>query len=355
MVFPQFHPDSRALVKQYLTPAVYEQLAPLETRTGFTLAAAIQSGLKNPDSHIGIYAGDALSYSLFSSLLDPIIHVYHSVEKTFEHSPDFDQTGLNQTGLDQTGLDQTRLDPLDPNKAFILSSRVRVARNLSGFCFPCHISSRERTRVEALIFDAAKKLPGKLGGSYLSFKDLSPSQMQARLTRKQAFPKGDRFQDTAGINRDFPDSRGIFSSRDKKFMIWVNEEDHLRIISMESSADISGVFNRLCRGLGHLSTRLEFAFDKKYGFLTSCPTNIGTAMRAGVHIRLKKLEKNQKILKKLVAQYQLQIRGTSGEKTSVNKSIFDISNKQRLGIPETRIIQNLHSGLAAIIEAEKSL
>ena len=138
-------------------------------------------------------------------------------------------------------------------------------------------------------------------------------------------------------------------------MIWVNEEDHLRIISMEASADISGVFNRLCRGLDHLSTRLEFAFDKRYGFLTSCPTNIGTSMRAGVHIRLKKLEKNQALLKKLVAQYHLQIRGTQGEKTSVEKGIFDISNRQRLGIPETRIIQNLHSGLAAIIEAEKSL
>ena len=138
-------------------------------------------------------------------------------------------------------------------------------------------------------------------------------------------------------------------------MIWVNEEDHLRIISMESSSDISGVFNRLCLGLGHLSTRLEFAFDKRYGFLTSCPTNIGTAMRAGVHIRLRKLKKNQTLLNNLVAQYQLQIRGTHGEKTSVEKGVFDISNKQRLGISETRIIQNLHSGLAAIIEAEKNL
>jgi protein-arginine kinase len=340
IIFPKFHPDASSLVKQYLTPAIYEQLAPLKTSTGFTLESAIQSGLKNSDSHIGIYAGDAPSYSVFARIFDPIIHAYHAVDKTFEHSP---------------GLDQIHLVPLDPDKAFILSSRVRVARNLAEFCFPCHISSLDRARVASLVSDAAKKMPRELAGSYLSFKDLSPSQMQACLTRKQAFPKGDRFQDAAGINREFPDARGTFTSRDKRFMIWVNEEDHLRIISMESSADISGVFNRLCRGLDHLSTRLEFASDKRYGFLTSCPTNIGTAMRAGVHIRLKKLEKNQALLKKLVAQYQLQIRGTHGEKTSVEKGIFDISNKQRLGIPETRIIQNLHSGLAAIIEAEKSL
>ncbi len=345
MDIPKFHPDSRALVKQYLTPAIYKQLSPLETPSGFTLKAAIQSGLKNPDSHIGIYAGDALSYSVFSRILDPIIHAYHAVGKTFEHSPD----------LDQTGLDQPSLAPLDPGKDFILSCRVRVARNLSEFCFPCHIHSRDRARVASLVFDAVKKLPQELAGSYLSFNDLSPSQMQDHLTRKQAFPKGDRFQDAAGINRDFPDARGIFASQDNNFMIWVNEEDHLRIISMEASADLSGVFNRLCRGLGHLSTQLEFAFDKRYGFLTSCPTNIGSAMRAGVHIRLRKLEKNKGILEKLTAQYQLQIRGTGGEKTSVEKGIFDISNKQRLGIPESLIIQNLHAGLAAIIEAEKSL
>ncbi len=339
LIFPTFHSNSRALVKQYLTPALYEELAPLKTHTGFTLDAAIQSGLKNPDSSIGIYAGDAQSYSTFSSILDPIIHAYHAVEGSIEHRP----------------VDKTLLAPLDPDKAFILSSRVRVARNLKGFSFPCHITGQDRSRVESLVSEAIKKLPRNLLGSYRGFKGLVPSQMQDLLNRKQAFPKGDRFQDAAGINRNFPDSRGIFASLDKKFMIWVNEEDHLRIISMESSSDISGVFNRLCSGLDHLSNWLDFAFNKKYGFLTSCPTNIGTAMRAGVHIRLRKLEKKQALLKRLVNRYNLQIRGTGGEKTLVDQGIFDISNKQRLGICGTRIIENLHTGVAAIIEAEKNL
>ncbi len=338
MAFPKFHSSSCALIKKYLTPGLYEQLAFLKTGTGFTLEAAIQSGLKNPDSHIGIYAGDAHTYSLFSAILDPIIHAYHSVEETFTHRPD---------------IDQTNLSPLDPDKRFILSSRVRVARNLKEISFPCHITSQDRIQVEHLVSKAVQDMPGE--GHYLPFTGLSPSRMQDLLCRKQTFPMGDRFQDAAGINRDFPDSRGIFSSLDKKFMIWVNEEDHLRVISMESSCDISRVFNRLCLGLDHLNTRLEFAFDKKYGFLTSCPTNIGTAMRAGVHIRLKKLEKNPSLLKHLVNQYHLQIRGTGGEKTSVEKGVFDISNKQRLGVSATQIIENLHAGITAILTAEKKL
>jgi len=340
MVFPKFHRDSRALVKKYLTPALYERLAPLKTETGFTLDAAIQSGLKNRDSHIGIYTGDAHSYSLFSKILDPIIHEYHVVKETFAHDP---------------GLAQTHLPPLDPDKAFILSSRVRVARNLKGFSFPGHITAENRNLVESLVSEAIKKIPQDLAGSYLGFKRIPPCEIHDLLTKKKVFPAGDRFQDAAGINRDFPDARGIFTSRDKKFMIWVNEEDHLRIISIESSSDISGVFNRLCRGVDYLGTCLEFAFDKKKGFLTSCPTNIGTAMRAGVHIRLKKLEKNQALLTQLVNQYHLQIRGTGGEKTTVEGAIFDISNTQRLGISGTRIIQNLHTGIAAIIAAEKTL
>ncbi|MBU0971391.1 MAG: arginine kinase [Proteobacteria bacterium] len=344
MAFPQFHPDSCALVKQYLTPKVYEQLACLKTRTGFTLDAAIQSGLCNPDSHIGIYAGDAEAYSLFAPLLDPIVHAYHAVEDPFEHRP---------------GLDPIRLAPLDPDKNFIVSSRIRVARNLKGFSFPCHIGDRERRQVEALVSQALQKMPREIDGSYFSFKDLDRSRMQEFLSRKLAFPKGDRFQNAAGINRNFPDSRGIFSShtkiKDKQFMVWVNEEDHLRIISMEASSDLSGVFDRLLLGLDHLGTRLGFAMDEKYGFLTSCPTNIGTAMRAGVHICLKKLEKHPKLLNHLANQHHLQIRGTGGEKTSVDGAIFDISNKQRLGISESRILGNLHTGLAAILQAEKNL
>jgi len=344
MGFPDFHPKSRAFVKQYLTKALYECLAPLKTETGFTLKAAIQSGLKNPDSHIGIYAGDSHSYAVFASILDPIIHAYHAVEKGFEHGQE-----------SMTHLDQVHLDPLDPDRAFILSARIRVARNLKDFCFPCHISASDRSMVETLVSSAVKDMPRELSGSYLPFKGVTPSRMQDLLSRKLAFPRGDRFQDAAGINRDFPDSRGIFVSQDKKFMIWVNEEDHLRIISMEYSSDIFGVFNRLCSALEHLATRLKFAFDKKYGFLTSCPTNIGTAIRAGFHIRLKKLEKNQYLLKSLANQFNLQIRGTFGEKTAVDKAVFDISNKQRLGITGAGIIQNLHKGVAAIIAAEKKL
>jgi creatine kinase/arginine kinase len=134
----------------------------------------------------------------------------------------------------------------------------------------------------------------------------------------------------------------------------LNEEDHLRLISQESSSDLSGVYNHLGQALRLLQQHLHFAQDKRYGYLTSCPTNLGTSMRAGVHIRLENLDKNRSLLEKLAGNHRLQIRGTGGENTDVADNVFDISNKRRLGLSEVEIVTGLHKGLLAIIDAEKN-
>lgn len=129
----------------------------------------------------------------------------------------------------------------------------------------------------------------------------------------------------------------------------------MRIISQDTSANLSSVFNHLCRALVALESILKFAKDDTYGYLTSCPTNLGTAMRAGVHIRLPQLNRSRSLLDGLTRSHNLQIRGSSGEKTEVTDAVFDISNRRRLGISETEIIKELHEGLLAIIDTEKKL
>jgi creatine kinase/arginine kinase len=199
------------------------------------------------------------------------------------------------------------------------------------------------------------ELKEDLGGEYVSLKNIKKNPTQPLKSDILVFTKGDRFQDAAGINSDFPEGRGVFYSSDRKLIVWVNEEDHLRIMSLEKTSDLSAAFYRLCRALQVLETQLDFAWDKTNGYLTSCPTNLGTAMRAGIHIRLEKLDRNREILNKLAREYHLQIRGTRGEKTKIEEAVFDISNAQRLGITETAIIQSLHKGIAALIKAEENL
>lgn len=335
-----FSETSPSLVKKYLSQDLYQQLRHLKTNSGFTLEKAIRSGVRNPDSSIGIYAGDAESYEVFSPIFDPIIDEYHHFPRGKTHVSDFAVPDL----------------PLvDPEKKYILSTRIRVARNLKHYGFPANLSLSHRKDLEKKIIKALNSLKGDLSGQYRSLTEIGENISGLPENDIPVFEKGDRFQDAAGINSDFPEGRGVFYSPDRQFMVWVNEEDHLRIMSLEKTSDLASTFHRLVRALQALSPSLEFAFDNRLGYLTSCPTNLGTAMRAGVHIRLEKLDRKKEILHCLAKEYHLQIRGTQGEKTKVEKAVFDISNAQRLGIGEASIIRTLHKGLSAIIKAEENL
>ena len=103
--------------------------------------------------------------------------------------------------------------------------------------------------------------------------------------------EGDRFLQAAGVTRDWPSGRGVFMNRAKTFLVWINEEDHLRIISMEPGADVASVFERLTRGAAFLEKFITFNRNDHLGYITSCPSNLGTGLRASVHIKLPKLLK----------------------------------------------------------------
>ena len=96
------------------------------------------------------------------------------------------------------------------------------------------------------------------------------------------------------LNRDWPSGRGIFHNVSKTFLVWVNEEDQLRIISMQQGSGIKEVFERLSKAATEIEKIAKFSHDEHLGYITSCPTNLGTALRASVHIKLPKLCKDKK-------------------------------------------------------------
>ena len=157
------------------------------------------------------------------------------------------------------------------------------------------------------------------------------------------------------LNRDWPSGRGIFHNTDKTFLVWVNEEDQLRIISMQPGAGIKEVFDRLCRAATTIEKIAKFSHDAHLGYITSCPTNLGTALRASVHIKLPKLCKEQDQFKAIADKYHVQIRGIHGEHTETDDGTYDISNKRRLGRSEAALVQDMIDGVRALIEAEKKL
>lgn len=330
-MLPPFDKTSHSLVKKYLSREMYQRLLARSTKSGFTLNKAIRSGVRNPDSAIGIYAGDAESYQVFAEIFDPVIKEYHGLKRGEVHRSDFSPVALS--------------DP-DPEKQYILSTRVRVARNVEHFSFTNHLLLEERQQLEKTLLATLAVLPAPFSGNYFGLASQADTNM--------LFKKGDRFQEAAGINADFPRFRGIFYAEDKRFRVWLGEEDHLRLISQKSSSDLTGVFNHLRFALAAMEESLTFIRDERYGYLTTCPTNLGTSMRAGVHIRLKNLDSRRTLLRDLADKHQLQLRGTGGENTEVEDGVFDISNKRRLGLSEVSIITRLHRGILAIIDAEKS-
>lgn len=166
------------------------------------------------------------------------------------------------------------------------------------------------------------------------------------------FKQGDRFLEAAGLNRDWPEGRGIFHNNDKTFLVWINEEDQLRIISMQQGSDILEVFTRLARATEEIEKVVKFAHTDKLGYLTSCPTNLGTGMRASVHVSLPFLGQDKEMFEDIAKQYGLQIRGIHGEHSESSDHVYDISNKRRLGRSEVQLIEDMYLGIQALLEKE---
>ncbi|PTL75256.1 phosphagen kinase [Vitiosangium sp. GDMCC 1.1324] len=328
------------LMKKHLTLESKAELEGLATRNGWTLRHAIQSGIDNPDSSIGIYAGDSDSYAMFSRVFDPVIRE-HSRYDMRGHPSDFSLEGLPTENL-------------DPEGKFIVSTRIRVGRNLATYAFPPAISAGDRARLEAEIVGVLLGLTGELTGTYHPLGGMTEEERQEMVDGHFLFKQGDRFLESAGVNRDWPEGRGIYHSSDKRFLVWVGEEDSMRIISMQEGADIAEAFTRLKTALDAIGGKLDFASDEIRGFHTACPTNLGTAMRASVHIKLPLLS-GQPGFERICDELGLSIRGLHGEHSEALDGIHDISNKYRLGITEREIYWGLYDGVRRLIALESAL
>ena len=342
MNYPNFPTDCNSMLCKHLTPEVFEALKDKKTSNGFTLEQAIRSGVENIDSGIGVYAGDEETYTLFSKLFDPIIQEYHGFNSTDKHKSNLNPNDLNAPNP-------------DPEGKYIISTRIRVGRNVDNMPLGPAISKEQRNAVESSVVEGLQTLQGELKGEYYPLLGM-PKDVQDTLIKDHfLFKEGDRFLDAAGLNRNWPEGRGIYHNTAKTFLVWVNEEDQLRIISMQKGGDIKEVFSRLVNAIKSIETKVPFSYSEHLGYITSCPTNLGTAMRASVHIALPKLAKDMKAFKAITDKHHLQIRGIHGEHSESEGGVYDISNRRRLGVTEVEAVQDMYDGVLALIEAEEGL
>lgn len=343
--YPEFA-GHHSLLAKHCTKEIYAKLRDVQTPSGYTIDRAIQNGVDNPDFHVGILAGDEECYTVFAELFDKVIEEYHNGFKT---------TDNHKTDLDPTKLEGGQLDD-----DYVVSSRIRTGRNIKGIALSPHIARCERRQVEKLVSEALCSLSGEFEGKYYPIPNMTPEDQQQLIDDHFLFEKPvSRHFQSGGMARDFPDGRGIWHNSDKTFLVWINEEDQTRIISMQQGGNMKAVFERFCSGLNNVEEKIkeqgkEFMWNEHLGFILTCPTNLGTGVRCSVHVRIPNLAKDERC-KAIMGALRLQMRGTSGEFTEGVGGVYDISNLDRLGTSEVQQVQCVIDGVTNIIEMEKKL
>lgn len=357
---PKFGAEHRSLMSKVLTHEVFDKLKDVKTSKGYTLSNAIMTGVVTPHLGVGATAGDEESWEAFKDLYYPIIKGWHGYDAyTQKHPIDLDPSKLHFTP------EQTELF----NK-YVVSTRIRAARNISGYSLPPGATDADRAAVEEVLKKTFEKLDGELKGKYYELGGLSEADTKFLLDRGFLFqiPTARNLLTGAGAARSWPNNRGIFHNDTQTALAWVNEEDHCRIISMELGGDIRSVFARFCALSDALKAAAEsngtkLMWNETLGFMGTCPSNLGTGLRASVMICLPEFNKlmegsnheDKELLEQVCAAYDLQPRGSAGEHSAAEGAKFDVSNKQRLGFSEVELVQKMIDGVTKVIHYEELL
>ena len=342
--------EHTSLAAKFCTPEIWEQYKDTKStgKAAWTIARAVNSGVSYPSSFVGCHAGDRESYDDFKDFFYPVIEAYH---KGFSM-----EVGSQLEGTASERMDATKIatDLSESAHTKIISTRIRVARNLS--MFPLNPGGSKETRVAitelmAKVYAGLPDVAPELAGDFFLHSTMSDEQRQALIDGHQLFRGKDAMQAASGYHEHWPHGRGVFHNPIKSFVNWVNEGDHLRIISMENGGDVKGVFARLSVGAKAIEdcVRKEtgeegevFMMHPKFGAVTCCPSNIGTGMRGSVHILVPKLIATIGFdaIDKLCRARNCQARGSSGEHSAVVDRI-DVSNWRRIGFPEYELVNDM--------------
>ncbi len=226
----------------------------------------------------------------------------------------------------------------------VLMTRIRLARNLSDTPFPGWAKMPQRKDVLETCLPAVASLPQMKRGITAEVEDLSDLEKQILVERHL-------------ISRELsssPEKAGVVISKDQSISVMINEEDHLRIQVIKSGYRFKQVWNAVTSVDTALEDELDYAFSSQIGFLTACPTNVGTGMRASAMMHLPALVISNQMEKvvRAVNQLGIAVRGLFGEGSDASGSIFQISNQTTLGESEQEIIKRLSSVLRTIIDQE---
>merc|ERR1719215_746248 len=331
------------ILRDLLTKEMYDKFKDEKTTLGVTFDKCIKGGIDKarlgPDwnvGKVGVLFGDAECVTKFKEIMHPIIVARHGGPKLPHPPPNLDGSKL---------LDHALMD-----SSYVISTRVRTGRSISGFPLPPSISADQRKELEGIVVGALDSLDGELKGEYFPLagsttyakkpNGIDKETEEALIKQNFLFQEPDEPMLLSWrMERDWPHARGIYHNENKSALVWVNEEDHLRIISMEKGNNVRAVFDRFA----NLVKAVEAAcvavgkgleISEEYGNILSCPSNCGTGLRASMMIKIP-LASKQENFKAWCDERRLQARGSSGfASKAADDGIRDVSNVDRMGKDE---------------------
>ncbi len=228
----------------------------------------------------------------------------------------------------------------------VVSSRIRLARNLRDAAFPGWAGAEECDRIWKELAPLLRSVEPLDAGFDLSMEDLSDLDRQVLFERHL-------------ISRELAEKgrgSGVVVTADERVAMMVNEEDHLRMQSMRPGMDLIGAWEAIDRIDNEIEKHLRYAFSPHLGYLTACPTNVGTAMRASVMLHVPGLVLMNEIgpIVKGMNKIGLAVRGLWGEGTEATGNMFQVSNQISLGEDERGIVANLEQIVGEIVEHERN-
>ena len=231
-----------------------------------------------------------------------------------------------------------------PTEQIVLSSRVRLARNLSSLPFPGHTSGGQQALVIGRVQRAVAEIEELANAPYVACDELDATDREVLVERRLVS------RDLARGSR----KRGVVVGPGESMSVMVNEEDHLRLQSLVSGLRIGEALDAISAVDDRLGEILDYAFDDKLGYLTACPTNVGTGLRASVlaHLPALVLTRRAKKVIQGVTAMGMAVRGFYGEGTDIMGNFFQISNQATLGKNENEIASRLDEVMRQIIGYE---
>ncbi|XP_018336258.1 arginine kinase-like [Agrilus planipennis] len=334
--------NSKSLLRKHLNRDLYNSLKFIRTHKGITLLECIKSGLENYDALIGINAPEPDSYKIFANIFNPIIEDYHM---------GFQPNALHP--YPRWG-DVNAIENIDPDEKYIRSVRISVSRNLSYYPFISQLEKHDFRQIQRIVARAFKALPEELRGVYRPLKILSEEEVQEFRNDHILFENTNPILMSGNVYNYWPSGRGIFYNDNLDFVVWVNQKDHIRVISIEENGNIGDVYRRLYKGIGSLTKQLNFCRNRRLGYLTFCPSRLGTTLNISVQIKVCYLPRQKNIFKSIADQRNLVIKRVPGDHPK-GVCYYQISNKFSLGKTEFQFMKEFCDGVSEIISAEQEL